>query len=92
MLDLQMLKSMPDGCIFATGTMFDIKDGLHITGSGRELRWIAKRGQINDWTIYCHFSNMGMGEISRIGDKITMEHHIKMLVPCSDEAFLMYRY
>jgi hypothetical protein len=31
-------------------------------------------------------------KIAREGDKVNFENHIKKLVPCTDEAFKMYRY
>jgi len=92
MLDLQMLKAMPENTWFATGVAMDVQGGLFMMNTGKELRWVAVRGGMWDWVIYCHFSDQDIGEIARVGDKVCSENHIRMLVPCDDEAFAMYRY
>lgn len=91
-LTLEELKKMNPSTIFATGTMIDNKDGLFMVGTNKLLRWVAVRGGIYDWTIYCHFAEHNVEWIRNYGDKVTMERHIKKLVPCEDSAFKMYRY
>lgn len=93
MLTLKMLEDMQPGTIFATGIHLDTELGLFMTGSGKELRWVAVRGGgIPDWCIYCHFADRDIEWIKRQGDKVCMERNIKICVPCDDEAFNMYRY
>ena len=93
MLTLEKLKEMAPDTMFASGVMLDAPNGLFMTGSGRLLRWVAIRGGIHDWAIYCHFATNDAEWISRRGDKVYMEEHIKRCVPfCNDEAFAMYRY
>lgn len=92
MLTLQTLKDMKPGQIIASGVMADVPDGLYMAGTGRNLLWVAKRGGIHDWAIYCHFQENGVDYVISNGDKVTDEKHIKMLVPCDDEAFDMYRF
>ena len=92
MLDLQMLKDMPPGTVFATGTETDTKDSLFMANTGKELRWIAVRGGGHfDWAIYCHFADKDIEWIKRQGDKVRFEKHIRRLVPCDDEAYRKYR-
>ena len=91
MLTLDQLKAMPEDTIFATGIADDVPDGLFMANTGRELRWVAVRGGIHDWAIYCHFSEHDEEWIRRHGDKVHSENHIKKLVPCEDQAFAMYR-
>ena len=92
MLDLQMLKAMPNNTIFATGTAMDVSDGLFMANTGKELRWVAVSGRgYHDWAIYCHFTERGIEWIRDSGDKVHGEKHIKMLVPCDNEAYAMYR-
>lgn len=91
MLTLKQLKDMPPGTIFSSGTSFDLPGGLFMSNSGKELRWVAERGEIHDWTIYCHFSFHDNEWIRRYGDKVYSESHIKMCVPCDNEAYKMYR-
>jgi hypothetical protein len=92
MLTLQALKDMKPDEIIATGTSNDSPDGLFMANTNRELRWVAVRGGIYDWCIYCHFADKDIEWIKRQGDKVCDERHIKKLVPCDDEAFEMYRY
>ncbi len=92
MLTIEQLKAMPRGTIFATGITLDQEGCTFITGSGKELRWVAVRGDIDDWCIYCHSREESLEWIRRNGDKIKMKQHIRMLVPCTDEAFKQYRY
>ena len=91
MLTLKMLKDMPSGTIFATGISSDTPDGLFMANTGKELRWVAVRGEIHDWAIYCHFSEHDTEWIRRQGDKVHMEENIKKLVLCDKEALRMYR-
>jgi len=92
MLTLQKLKDMAPNTIFAQGEMIDSLEGINITNSGKMLKWIAIRGDIHDWTIYCHFAEKDYAWIKRFGDKIFTERNIRKLVECNDEAFNMYRY
>lgn len=92
MLTLEQLKAMPPHTIFATGIAIDNEDGLFMANTGEELRWVAVRGGIHDWAIYCHFADRNSNWIRSYGDKVTMKNHIKKLVPCDDESFAMYRY
>ena len=90
-LTLEMLKEMRPGT-FAKGEIVDCPDGINMTNSGKLLRWVAVRGGIHDWAIYCLFADNSYEEIRRVGDKIHNPKHIRKLVPCTDEAFKMYRY
>ena len=92
MLTRDMLAAMPADTIFATGVLIDDENGLFMTGSGKELRWCAVRGGIDDWAIYCHFADNDEEWIRRHGDKVHDERNIKRCVPCNDRAFERYRY
>jgi hypothetical protein len=91
-LTKEQLESMEPGQIFAEGLDIDVPGGLHMTGSGDLLRWVAVRGQgIPDWAIYCHWEFFPREEVARIGDKVHHRTHIKKLVPCTADALDMYR-
>lgn len=92
MLTLQKLKDMKPSTIFATGVDMDSPEGINMTGSRKELKWVAVRGEIHDWTIYIHFVSKTSEWIKSHGDKVCSENHIKKLVLCDNEAFEMYRY
>jgi len=93
MLTLEKLKLIKPGSVFATGTFIDNELGLYMTGSGKELRWIAVKGNgWDDWCIYCHFATHNIGWIKDHGDKVCSVRNIKMCMPCTDETFALYRY
>jgi hypothetical protein len=92
MLTLEQLKAMPAGTIFATGVLPDSAEGLHMTGSGQDLRWVAVRGDIHDWAIYyCPSEVLDIEFIRSRGDKVHSVENIRRAVPCNDEALKMYR-
>lgn len=91
MLTLKMLEDMGQG-IFAQGEAEDSPNGINMTNSGKMLRWVACRGGIPDWAIYCLFADSDWEEVIRVGDKVHSKGHIRKLVPCDDEAFSKYRY
>lgn len=92
MLTLQQLKDMEPDTIFATGTTTDDSDGVNLANTGQKIRWVACRGDIHDWAIYAQDESWDEQRVKEMGDKITSKNNIKKLVPCSDEAFAMYRY
>jgi hypothetical protein len=92
MLDIQMLKAMPPQTVFASGMALDTPEGLYMAGTGKLLLWVAVRGGIHDWAIYCHSVPTDIEETMNAGDKVTFKGNICRLVPCDDEAFAMYRY
>jgi hypothetical protein len=92
MLTVDKLKAMQPSTIFATGEILDNPQGLNMTNSNKRLRWVAVRGGIHDWAIYCHWAEHDQEWIKSQGDKVYNKHNIKRLVECDDEAFKMYRY
>ncbi len=88
MLTLQELKAMEPHQVIAT----DSPSGINLSGSGNMLRQVAVRGEIHDWTVYAHLATNDVAYVRRCGDKVLMEAEIKKLVPCTIEAFRMYRY
>ena len=78
--------------VFAVGETIDNDSGINMTNSGLPLKWIAKKGAVNDWCIYTHFATNSWDYIEALGDKICFEDHIKQLVPCDDQVFARYRF
>jgi hypothetical protein len=71
------------------------------------VKWVAVRGGIHDWAIYHSMdANLCKAEyfdsddhlyasftqIANHGAKLRSETKIREFVPCTDEAFNMYRY
>ena len=91
MLTKAILEAMPLDTVFAGGETTDDPDGINMTCSRDQLRWMAVRGWTFDWVIYCHWAKHEYDWIARNGDKVTGEHNIRKLVPCDDEAYALYR-
>lgn len=94
MLTLQKLKEMEPFETFMSGDTIDNHTGCNMTGTSKILTYVACRGQIHDWAIYCQYKDEGwsLQRIHDEGEKVTSEEHIKRLVPCDKQAFEMYRY
>lgn len=91
MLTRKILEDMPSHTMFATGTALDTEGGLFMANTGKLLRWVAVRGEIQDWAVYAHFAHNDEQWVRSYGDKVGMEKHIKMCVPCDEEAYALYR-
>ena len=92
MMTIEVFNKIVSGTVFATGVLPNSPEGLYMTNSGGELRWIAKKGYGDDWAIYCHWSYNDEEWIKEHADKVISETHIKRCVPCDDEVFKKYRY
>lgn len=84
----------PDGEVFAKGEIENSPTGLNMTSSNiyKMLKWVAVKGHAEDWCIYCHWSENGYDYARSNGDKVVSEGNIKLLVPCTKDVFLKYRY
>lgn len=88
----EQFKALPKGEIFATGVLPNSPEGLFMTNGGGELRWVAKKGDIDDWAVYCYWSYWTESQIAANGDKVTQKDHIQRCVPCTDEVLKLYRH
>ena len=86
LLNFTTLKEMAPGKVFAEGQVKDAR--IYNT----EIRWLAKRGEgYHDWAIYYHTPDKSLIYIEQYGDKIFTADMIRELVPCTDEAYALYR-
>ena len=92
MLTLKKLKDMALDTVFVKGEIDNSPEGIFMTREGGMLKWVAVRGGIHDWAIYCHYNTHSWDYVKSNGDKVTQELHIKKLVPCDSKAFKIYRY
>lgn len=88
---LQDLIDLHPDQIFAKGEMIDSAEGINISNTGQMLKWIAKKGAVNDWAIYCHFATADDLFILRLGTKVTDKSNIRKCVPCTDNVLSKYR-
>jgi len=92
MLTLEELKNMKPDTIFCSGVIENSSLGIFMTRDGGMLRWIAIRGYKWDWAIYLGWEYRSKEWLMDHGDKVHDKKVIRRLIPCSDEAFKMYRY
>lgn len=52
MLTLGKLKAMKPGAMFAFGTVKDAPGFCNMAGTGKEVPWVAVRGDVPDWAVY----------------------------------------
>lgn len=79
------------GAVFAIGNAPDSPEGLNMTGSGKTLFWVAVKGYVDGWRLYCSFESR---------EYYTKEHGYKVMdfdnvlrVLAADDGMLKhYRY
>lgn len=94
-LTIEKLKEMSPGR-FAQGTIQNGpgEDQIYMTntGIGRELKFVARRGQIHDWAVYVGWSDeMSFARVETNGQKVYIAEYIKRMVDCDESAMKMYR-
>jgi len=69
-----------------------------MTGKPLELLFVAKRGEIDDWALYCtrifpgDIIDNAVDRCCKSGDKVTDTNNIKHIVNCNDHMINHYRY
>jgi len=86
-LTIDELREMEEGQVIKQGRGFFPE----IWRNG-DLKWIAVRGGIADWAIYCDLVYYDYDYIRRLGDKMMDEKTIRKLIPCTDEVWETYRF
>lgn len=87
-------KELPFGAVFAMGVTVNSPTELYMTDQdvGRLMKWVAKKGRIDDWAIYVQWDDWSYEEVLSNGDKLTNKTYITSLVPCDDEMMEHYRF
>lgn len=86
-LTLEQLKIMESGAIIGHG----IADEPSLYE--KPVKWVAVRGNgYPDWALYYNHPNIPLELVISNGDKAFTPNAIRKLVPCTDEAFKMYRF
>jgi len=55
-LTMEKLEMLANDYIFAFGKLHDYPDHISIANTGKELHWVAKKGGIDDWSIYVQYA------------------------------------
>ena len=84
-------QKMQPGEMFAKGELPDNEQGINMMNTGQILRWVACRGQIADWAIYCSRVDRDWEEIRHMGDKVHDRNNIKNCVNVDDQVMSVYR-
>ena len=92
MLTEELFDVIDDDTVFLRGETIDNYTGINMANTGEVLKWIAKKGNADDWTIYIHFANMGYHFVETNGDKVYNKEHIQRLVPCEETVLNKYRF
>lgn len=85
-------EKLPFDTIFKKGEIDNSPTGLYMNNLGGKLKWVAKKGAINDWCIYTYWNDKTYDYVEQNGDKVHDDKNIKILVPCTDEVLDLYRY
>lgn len=92
-----MLQSVENNSIFARGLLLDSPLGFNIQGTENVVRWVAVKGDVEDWCIYYQNPSLGHLEqdweqVAMYGDKLHHPVWIGKLVPCDNKMRQLYRH
>ena len=84
MITREDLKNMEPGTIFASGNIIDGENGVHLKNSGKLLRWVAVRGNVDDWSIYIDVASKDEEKVKNDGDKLPKRVAISLIEGSKD--------
>lgn len=91
------LARIGNGHFFAKGIFVDDETGFNIQGTGNVVRWVAVKGDVEDWSIY--YQNPSEGYLVRdfpdVAENGIKLHHplwILKLVPSTGAMMKLYRH
>lgn len=90
-IDMEYFNSVKPGQVFLRGIAIDAPGGVNMTNSGKFLRFVVKKGDVNDWCVYVHWANAPWIFIVKSGDKVNDMDNVKNVVHCDDEVLKLYR-
>jgi len=91
-MTFQEFQKIPAGEVFRVVTTkyhTILSDGA---GNWPELKFVCKKGQVDDWAIYCHLPIYNAEWIKEHGDKVKTDVNILSIFPCDPETLNHYRY
>jgi hypothetical protein len=88
---IDIFNNAMSGSIFAKGSAPDSPKGLHMTGSGKTLYWVAVKGYADDWSVYCGWEDDPVS-LRNFGDKVCGKENILRVVPADGHMMAKYRY
>lgn len=91
-MNIKQFNEIPDGAVMKTGTISNNPEGCNMSNSGELLRYVAKKGQANDWCVYIQSADWTEEQIKRNGDKVGGKVNILKCIEVDDDVFTRYRY
>lgn len=91
MLTYDEFVALPAFELFAHGMTNDKPGGLNIMGTGKSICWVAVKGKINDWAMYCGWSN-NIEHLMQFGDKVLDKTNITNVLKVDEQVLNCYRY
>ncbi len=93
----QDLERIGVGHFFAKGIFVDDETQFNILGTGNVVRWVAQKGDVEDWSIYYQNPSDGFlakdfEEVAQNGDKLHHPLWVMALVPATPEMMQLYRH
>ena len=90
------LARIGNGHFFAKGIFIDGIDGFNIQGTENVVKWVAVKGDVEDWSIYYQPPYLGQlawdfNQVAQQGDKLHHPVWIGKLVPCDNKMRQLYR-
>lgn len=78
--------------IFSRGELADSPIGINLMGTGKMLKYVAKKGYAGDWAVYAYHSYVDYKYAESNGDKVQDEINIFHAVPCDEKVMKLYRH
>jgi len=91
-MNINEFEKIEPNTVFAQGLASDSPSGLHMSGSGEMLRWVAVKGYNNDFSVYTHRDSQDYDFIRRYGDKVHDMTNIQNVLSVDDEVIKRYRH
>ena len=91
-MNINEFEKIEAGTMFAQGVASDSPSGLHMSGSGKMLRWVAVKGYNNDFSVYTHYDSKDFDFIMQQGDKVHGMDNIKNVLAVDEEVLKRYRH
>lgn len=93
----EMFRQIENDSIFAQGLMLDSPIGYNLQGTENVVRWVAVKGDVEDWAIYYQNPSYGhlawdFEQVKQQGDKLHHPVWINKLVPCDNKMRQLYRH
>lgn len=92
MITLDVFKKLPNSQPFLMGLTIDDHTGVNLDGTGQLRKFVAKKGQVDDWALYLGLPEWDYDKVMDMGSKIYDKKNITNVINCDEEVLNLYRY